>query len=114
VTAEKLDDPARDDLERRYKRSQIWAAWAQVGAMLAALLTAAVAVYVARLGQVTVNRDAQSALQQSEDTQLSAAITALGSGSASERVAGMLLLTRNTANRFTLAAKTGADRAAVQ
>jgi hypothetical protein len=108
VTAVMPDDSANDQrLDKGYKRSQIWAAWAQVGAMLAALSTAAIAVYVARQGQITVNRDAQTALQQSEDAQLSTAIAALGSSSASERVAGLLLLSQNAAGRFTLAAKAG-------
>jgi Pentapeptide repeats (8 copies) len=107
VTTEELNSSANLRLEKSFRRSQIWAAWAQVGAMLAALLTAAVAVYVARQSQATVNRDTQNALQQSEDAQLSTAIAALGSTSASERVAGLLLLTQNTAGRFALAAKTG-------
>jgi uncharacterized protein YjbI with pentapeptide repeats len=98
-------------LERRYKRSQVFAAWAQLGAMVAALSTAAVAFYVAHQGQITINRDAQAALQQSEEEQLSTAITALGSNSTSDRVAGLLLLARNAAGRFTLAAKTGEGRA---
>jgi uncharacterized protein YjbI with pentapeptide repeats len=98
-----VDDPSG----KRYQRSQIWSGWAQVVASVAALATAFVAIIVAHQSQVTVDHDTQTALQQSEDTQLSAAITALGSSSASERVAGMLLLTENTANRFTLAAKTG-------
>lgn len=106
-----LNDSPRARQKKRYKRSQTWAGWAQVVASLAALATAGVAVYVAHLGQVTVNRDAQAALQQSEETQQSAAITALGSSSASERVAGMLLLAQNTANRFALAAKAGEGRA---
>jgi uncharacterized protein YjbI with pentapeptide repeats len=111
VTSVDVNDSGRARRKRRFKRSQTWAGWAQVVASLAALATAGVAFYVAHLGQVTVNRDAQAALQQSEETQLSAAITALGSSSASERVAGMLLLAQNTANRFALAAKTGEGRA---
>jgi Pentapeptide repeats (8 copies) len=107
ATEHSVDDP----LEQRYKRSQIWAGWAQIVASLAALATAFVAIIVARQSQITVDHDTQTALQQSEDTQLSTAIAALGSGSASERVAGMLLLTENTANRFTLATKTGEGRA---
>jgi hypothetical protein len=107
---EQLHDPPGDRLdrlERTYKRSQIGAGWAQVVASLAALATALVAVIVAHQSQVTVNHDTQTALQQSEDTQLSAAISALGSSSVSERVAGLLLLTQNTTGRFALAAKTG-------
>ena len=107
TTVEELNDSPSDRLDKSFKRSQIWAAWAQVLATLAALATAGVAVYVARASQITVNRDTQNALEQSEDAQLSTAIAALGSSSASERVAGLLLLTQNAAGRFTLAAKTG-------
>jgi uncharacterized protein YjbI with pentapeptide repeats len=111
VATQAAEHSVDDPLDRRYKRSQIGAGWAQVVASVAALATAFVAIIVAHQSQVTVDHDTQTALQQSEDTQLSAAITALGSSSASERVAGMLLLTENTANRFTLAAKTGEGRA---
>jgi hypothetical protein len=103
------DESAKDHLDRTYKRSQIGAGWAQVVASLAALATAVVAILVAHQSQVTVNHDTQTALQQSEDAQLSEAISALGSSSASERVAGLLLLTQNTTGRFALAAKTGED-----
>jgi hypothetical protein len=107
ATAEQLHDPPDHRLEQKYKRSQIWAGWAQVGATIAALVAAVVAVFVAHASQVTVDHDTQTALQQSEDTQLSEAISALGSSSDSERVAGLLLLTQNTTGRFALAAKTG-------
>jgi hypothetical protein len=107
ATQHAVDDP----LERRYKSSQIWAGWAQIVASVAALATAFVAIIVARQSQITVEHDTQTALQQSEDTQLSAAISALGSSAASERVAGMLLLAENTANRFSLAARAGESRA---
>lgn len=96
-----------DPLERRYKSSQIRAARAQVLASVVAAATAGLAILVAYQSQVTVDHDNQSALQQSEDTQESEAISALGSSSASERVAALLLLTQNTTDRFTLAAKAG-------
>lgn len=76
--------------------------WAQVAASVASAVAVIVAIWVATQGQVTVDRNATATLQQSEDAQLSTAITALGSGDTSEEIAGLLLLTRNTSNRFTL------------
>jgi|SRR5262245_4377233 len=97
----------QDDLEKKYKTSQIRAARAQVGATLVAVVTVVVAVFVAWQGQVTVSRNSQTTLRQSEDTQLSTAITALGSEDTAERVAGLLLLARNTSARFLLAPQSG-------
>jgi Pentapeptide repeats (8 copies) len=76
--------------------------WAQLAASLASVVGILIAVWVATQGQVTVDRSAQSTLQQSEDAQLSTAITAIGSDNTAEEVAGLLLLSRNTASRFTL------------
>lgn len=87
--------------------------WAQVGATLAAVITAVGALAVACQGQQTVAFNARSALQQSQtalrqsdDAQLSAAIADLGSGDAAERVAGLVLLARNTSARFAQMAQT--------
>lgn len=102
-----------DNLEYKYKRSQIRAAWAQVGATGIAIAAVIVTIFVAWQGQVAVNHNSQTALEQSEDSQLSTAITALGSGNTAERVAGLLLLARNTSARFTLSPKAGEARANV-
>lgn len=75
MTTDAQDAVSDRQLEQRYKRSQIWAGWAQIAASVAALATAFVAIIVARQSQITVDHDTQTALQQSEDTQLSAAIT---------------------------------------
>jgi hypothetical protein len=104
---------ASDELEYKYKRSQIRAAWAQVGATGIAIAAVIVTIFVAWQGQVSVNHNSQASLQQSEDSQLSTAITALGSGNTAERVAGLLLLARNTSARFTLSPKAGEARANV-
>jgi Pentapeptide repeats (8 copies) len=66
-----------------------------------------VAAFVAWQGQVAINHNAQTTLQQSEDSQLSTAIMALGANDTAERVAGLLLLARNTSARFTLSPKSG-------
>jgi hypothetical protein len=103
----------QDDLEKKYKLSQIRAAWAQVVATGIAIAAIIVTIIVAWQGQAAVNHNSQVALQQSEDSQLATAITSLGSGNTAERVAGLLLLARNTASRFPLASKSGEARANV-
>jgi hypothetical protein len=80
--------------------------WAQVIASVATAAAVIVAIWVATQGQVTVDRDARATLQQSEDAQLSTAITAIGSGNTSEEIAGLLLLARNTSDRFALMSET--------
>src|SRR5215813_6335786 len=94
------------DLETKQVRSQITASWAQVVGTVISAAAVIVAVVVAKQGQETVNYNAQSTLRQSEDSQLSTAITALGSGDASERVAGLVLLARNASARFALSTET--------
>jgi uncharacterized protein YjbI with pentapeptide repeats len=94
-------------------RSQIRASWAQVAGSTVSALAVIVAIVVALQGQATVNHNSQTSLQQSEDTQLSTAITALGSSETAERVAGLQLLARNTAGRFSIAAETGEPAANV-
>jgi hypothetical protein len=80
--------------------------WAQVVASIASAVAVIVAIWVATQGQVTVDRNATATLQQTEDSQLSTAITAIGSGNTSEEIAGLLLLARNTSNRFALMGET--------
>ncbi len=69
---------------------------------MASALAVLVAIWVATQGQVTIDRSARATLQQSEDAQLSTAITAIGSDNTAEEIAGLLLLARNTDNRFAL------------
>jgi hypothetical protein len=94
-------------LEEKSLRSQIRAAWAQVIGTMVSALTVLVAVFVAWQGWQTVNHSSQTTLQQSEDSQLSAAITALGYDNSAERIAGLALLQRDAADRIALSAKTG-------
>jgi hypothetical protein len=87
--------------EVRYWRRQNFSVAAQ--AVIAVISVAAVGIAgaVAWVTYRTGQNDARTSLRQAQDSQLSAAIDALGAASASERVAGMLLLTRNTEGRFT-------------
>lgn len=98
---------ADDDLDRKHKRSQIRAGRAQVVGVLVSALAVLVAGFVAWQGQIVVNHNSQTTQRQSEDSQLSTAITALGSSDTAERIAGLLLLSRNTSARFSLFAETG-------
>lgn len=100
-------------LQEAHMRSQIRAAWAQVVGTVVSAATVVVAIVVAVQGQQTVKHNSQTTLQQSEDSQLSTAITALGSGNAAERVAGLLLLEQNASGRITLSSKTGEPAADV-
>jgi uncharacterized protein YjbI with pentapeptide repeats len=79
-----------------------WPKRLQLAGSVASALGIFVAIWVAAQGQVTVDRSSRASLQQSEDSQLSTAITAIGSGNTAEEIAGLLLLARNTSSRFTL------------
>ena len=57
--------------------------------------------------KVTVDQNSQATLLQSEDTQLSTAITSIGASDQAEQVAGLLLLTQNTMSRITNMKKSG-------
>lgn len=115
-SADEQRDPEADKKQRdpeadKMIRSQIRASWAQVAGSVISGAAVIVALIVALQGQKTVNHNSQTSLQQSEDTQLSTAITALGSSETAERVAGLQLLERNAAGRFSLAAETGESAA---
>ena len=79
-----------------------WRKRLELAGSAASALGIFVAIWVATQGQVTVDRSSRASLQQSEDSQLSTAITAIGSDNTAEEIAGLLLLTRNTSSRFTL------------
>ena len=105
--------PADAALEKKHKLSDIRASWAQVAAALVSAAAVMVAIFVAVQGQITVNHNSQVTLRQSEDSQLSTAITALGSSDTAEQIAGLVLLAQNAANRFTLSSETGEPPAGV-
>ena len=92
--------------ERRAKRRKRTKATVKLLVKLAPVVAVLVAVWVATQGQVTVDRSNRATLIQSEDAQLSTAITAIGSSDAAEQIAGLLLLERNTSSRFALMGKT--------
>jgi hypothetical protein len=79
----------------------------QLVAIIGAIAAVSGVVFTTWEGQITINHNTQTTLRQAEDIQLSTAITALGSSQPAERVAGLLLLTRNTADRFALSPETG-------
>jgi hypothetical protein len=90
----------RNVTSRRSRKK--WGKQLQVAGSAASALGIFVAIWVAVQGQVTVDRSSRASLQQSEDSQLSTAITAIGSDNTAEEIAGLLLLARNTSSRFTL------------
>jgi hypothetical protein len=96
--AEQDDEPVKD---------KTWADRAQVIIAGATAVALCVTIVVAWQGQSTVNRNSEVTLRQSQDAQLSTAITAIGSSDQAEEIAGLLLLTGNTATRFTLDRQTG-------
>jgi hypothetical protein len=106
-------ETANSALEDAHLHSQIRAAWAQVVGTVISATAVIVAIVVALQGQATVKHNSQTALQQSEDSQLSTAITALGSGNAAERMAGLALLGQNVSSRIALSSNTGEPAADV-
>jgi pentapeptide repeat protein len=104
ATAAEEDEPVRD---------KTWADRAQVIIALATLGALIVTIVVACQGQQTVNHNSQVTLRQAEDTQLSTAITAIGSSDTPEEIAGLLLLRQNTLSRFALQGETGEPAADV-
>jgi len=81
-------------------RSKNWANWAQVFIALGTVGAVVVAITVARQGQAAVNHNSEITLRQSEDTQLSTAINAIGATDPAEQIAGLFLLTQNTMSRL--------------
>jgi hypothetical protein len=94
-------------------KDKTWADRAQVIVAGATVVALFVTIVVAWQGQVTVNHNSQVTTRQSLDTQLSTAITAIGSTDTTEEIAGLLLLTQNTSARFTLKGETGEPAADV-
>lgn len=82
-------------------RIQKWTGIAQVVVSVATVAAVLVAVYVAYQGQQTLKATTQYDLEQAQDNQLSTALTSLGSSDPAERIAGLVLLRRNAADRLT-------------
>jgi Pentapeptide repeats (8 copies) len=75
----------------------------QVLAVMAGLLASAAAAFAAYQAGAAVRAAEKGTEQQSADNQLSIAISAIGGGSAAERVAGMTLLDLNVRSRISSA-----------
>lgn len=103
-TAAEEDEPVRD---------KTWADRAQVIIAGATVVALFVTILVAWQGQQTVSHNSQITQRQSLDTQLSTAITAIGSSDTAEEIAGLLLLSENTSSRFALQGETGEPAADV-
>jgi hypothetical protein len=95
--------------ETKTARMAILASWAQVGATLIAAIGLIVAGWAAFQGREALNSSAQTAALQSEDSQLSAAVTSIGSQDMTGRITGLLLLAENTADRIVRRSETGED-----
>jgi hypothetical protein len=83
--------------EEKIERSTIRASWAQVAGTVISAIAVIVAILV---GQAALQGSDQAATRQSEDSELSTAMTAIGSGDAAARTAGLRLLADNTVNRI--------------
>jgi hypothetical protein len=104
ATAAEEDEPVRD---------KTWADRAQVIVAGATVVALFVTILVAWQGQQTVNHNSEVTSRQSLDSQLSTAITAIGSSDTAEEIAGLLLLAQNTSSRFALQRQTGEPAADV-
>jgi hypothetical protein len=105
--------PASAAEESEPVKDKTWADRAQVILAGATVVALFVTILVAWQGQMTVSHNSQVTQRQSLDTQLSTAITAIGSADTTEEIAGLLLLTQNTSTRFSLRAETGEPAADV-
>jgi hypothetical protein len=87
-------------LRKTEVHTQIWTGIAQVVMSVATVAAVLVALWVARQGQQSLNSATQNNLQQAQDDQFSTALTSLGSGDVTERIAGLALLEVNAADRL--------------
>jgi uncharacterized protein YjbI with pentapeptide repeats len=99
----KPDDWKPEELSLRKKEihNLRQAGLAQALASLATVAAVVVALYVALQGQQSLKNATQYNLQQAQDNQFSKALTSLGSSDTTERIAGLVLLRLNVANRLT-------------
>jgi uncharacterized protein YjbI with pentapeptide repeats len=97
-TGQAIDPKERD--RRRGVFYQRWTLFAQILASLATFAAVVVAVWVAYQSDKTSQAAARVSVQQAEDSQLSTALGSLGSSDAAERIAGLVLLEQNAADRL--------------
>jgi uncharacterized protein YjbI with pentapeptide repeats len=81
-------------------RAQVRTGQAQVVASVATICAVLVALWVAWQGQQSLKSATQNNLEQAQDDQFSTALTSLGSGDVTERIAGLELLELNAADRL--------------
>jgi Pentapeptide repeats (8 copies) len=97
-------DPWKCDeksLRQKEVRNQKWGILTQAVASMATVAAVLVAVFVAHQGQQSLKSATQYNLQQAQDDQFSTALTSLGSSDPTERIAGLVLLRLNAADRLT-------------
>jgi uncharacterized membrane protein YgcG len=100
--------PAKEnDIDGRTTRSQLWGSRAQVAGTAIAALAFIVAIWTAYQGQQAIRTSAQSVERQSEDSQLSAGVAAIQSGSSQGATLGVMLLGENAVDRITHQSETG-------
>jgi Pentapeptide repeats (8 copies) len=88
-------------LRKAEVHTQEWAGIAQIVLSVATVATALVALWAALQSQQSLKSATQNNLEQAQDGQLSTALTSLGSGDVTERIAGLTLLELNVADRLT-------------
>jgi Pentapeptide repeats (8 copies) len=93
--------PDELSLRRKEIHNLRQAGLAQALASLATVAAVVVALYVALQGQQSLKNATQYDLQQAQDNQFSTALTSLGSSDTTERIAGLVLLRLNAADRLT-------------
>ena len=101
-TMAESDEWKDQELKLRQKevRRQGWGIVTQLLAGVGTLATVAVAAYVANQGEQAYKAATQVSMQQAQDNGLSTALNSLGSSDVAERVAGMVLLEENAADRL--------------
>jgi hypothetical protein len=104
-TPEKPQDdqwkPGEQHLRETEIQTQKWTVRTQAVASVATLAAVFVALFVALQGQQSLKSATQYNLQQAQDNQFSTALTSLGSSDIPERIAGLVLLRLNAADRLT-------------
>lgn len=88
-------------LRKTEVRTQVWTGVAQAVLSVATVAAVFVALWVALQGQQSLKGAAQNNLQQAQDDQFSTALTSLESNDVTERIAGLVLLELNAADRLT-------------
>lgn len=104
MAEETAEDSHWEKRERTLRGREVsfqgWTVFTQVLVSLGTLAAVIVAIYVAVQSQHASQADAQVSLQQEQDSHLATALSALGSGNVAERIAGLVLVGQNAADRI--------------